>query len=211
MKALDRYYDILETITRAAQKYKRHVELMVVTKSASMDEIEPIMQAGCLLFGENRLQDILKKWLPNTLAHHHHQLHFIGQIQSNKLSTIMEKCDGILSLSKLKHIDLIHTMATPPKRFFAQVNIGYEPQKGGLAPEDLKAFIEYAHGHSIMIEGLAAIPPAHEDPGPYFMHLKALGEKFCLPSLSMGMSDDYLTAIKAGATMVRVGRAIFEK
>jgi pyridoxal phosphate enzyme (YggS family) len=211
MKALDRYYDILETITRTGQKYQRSVELMVATKSAQWDEIEPIIQAGCKLFGENRLQDIPHKWPSQPMADCNHRLHFIGQIQSNKLGAIFEKCDGILSLSKLKHIDYLGSKLPSQKRFFAQINIGYETQKAGITPENLGPFLQHALSHSIKIEGLTAIPPAHADPGPYFTQLKALADKYSLPSLSMGMSEDYITAIKRGSTMVRIGSAIFGK
>jgi pyridoxal phosphate enzyme (YggS family) len=209
MKALDRYYEILEAITRTSQKYERCVELMVVTKSAPWDDIESILQAGCHLFGENRLQDITHKWPPKPMAQPYYGLHYIGQIQSNKLPIIFEKCDGILSLSTLKHIDFLSSQLPRPKRYFAQINVGRESQKAGMAPENLGPFLDYAMSHSIKIEGLTAIPPVHADPEPYFIQLKALADQFSLPSLSMGMSGDYITAIKRGSTMVRIGSAIF--
>ena len=214
MNALDRYYDILESITRMGQKCGRPVELMVVTKSAQWDDIEPIIQAGCSLFGENRLLDILSKWPPQSMDHPPYGLQYIGQIQSNKLPGIFEQCDGILSLSKLKHLDylsskLAHSDESGAKRFFAQINIGHEPQKAGIFPENLGPFLHYAMSQDIHIEGLTAIPPAHRDPEPYFIQLKRLADQFSLSSLSMGMSGDYITAIKRGSTMVRIGSAIF--
>ncbi len=141
------------------------------------------------------------------------ELHLIGPLQSNKAREAVAFFDCIQTLDRPK---LAAALASEVQRqgrspkFFVQVNTGLEPQKAGVAPADAAKFVaQCEHEFGLHIQGLMCIPPADEDPAPHFQILAGLGEKLSLPSLSMGMSDDFEAAILHGATAVRVGSAIF--
>lgn len=192
---------------------KNRTQLLVVTKTQSIETIEPLLAEGHRIFGENRVQEALSKW--PSLKHRYPdiELHLIGPLQTNKLKQAVALFDVIETVDRaelaeklakeLKHTD-------KKLRCYIQINTGEEPQKAGIHPSEASAFITYCQEElSLPIEGLMCIPPVSEDPALHFALLKKLALQHHLPQLSMGMSNDYMTAIQFGATYVRIGSAIF--
>lgn len=188
------------------------ITLIAVSKTKSVDEIAPLIAAGQRDFGENRVQEAQAKWpalvadMPGT------RLHLVGQLQSNKADEAVALFDVIHSVDRSS---LITALAKAQDRAgrkpdcFLQVNIGDEDQKGGCAVGDISALLADAQTVDLNIVGLMAVPPADLEPAPYFALLAKLARDHGLAQLSMGMSGDYETAVKLGATHIRVGTALF--
>ncbi|ADE36453.1 YggS family pyridoxal phosphate-dependent enzyme [Methanohalophilus mahii] len=193
--------------------------LVCVTKTIEPERINEAIRAGATIIGENRVQeyeDKSEKILPC-------ETHLIGHLQTNKVKRAVEYFDVIQSVDSLKVINNIDTRAgdiDKVQRVFLQVNIGNEPQKHGFRLDRIKEVInEIRSLQNIRVEGLMCIPPfvPAEQTRPYFQKMKALfdemkqenGGNIDIQELSMGMSNDYMVAIEEGATMVRVGSAIF--
>ncbi|MBX9976778.1 MAG: YggS family pyridoxal phosphate-dependent enzyme [Alphaproteobacteria bacterium] len=188
------------------------VRLVAVTKGRSAHDIETLISEGCVWFGENRLNEITEKWPPLKEKYPHIKLQFIGHIQSNKAENIVKLCDSIVSLDRpsiIHNIAKAHQKYSKPMEFLIQVNCGREPQKGGVLEENLHSLLDLCMACALPITGLMTIPPADQDPTPYFKQLKALCIRHKLFECSMGMSNDYSLAIDLGATQVRIGRALF--
>jgi pyridoxal phosphate enzyme (YggS family) len=187
--------------------------LVAVSKTYDADAIRPVLAAGHRIFGENRVQEAQAKWPPLRSEYPDVQLHLIGPLQSNKTREAVALFDAIHSLDrpKLAHAlkaEIAHSGKAP--LLFIQVNTGEEPQKAGVAPQETSAFITLCRDElGLPVKGLMCIPPAEENPAPHFALLQKLARDNALPLLSMGMSGDFETAIKFGATHVRVGSAIF--
>jgi hypothetical protein len=192
-------------------------ELIAVSKTFDADAIRPLIAAGQRSFGENRVQEAAAKWpalQAETAARNLGgiRLHLVGKLQSNKAAEAVALFDVIHSVDRPSLITaLAKAMAAAGKRpdCLIQVNIGDEPQKGGCAIADLPALLESARAAGLPVVGLMCVPPADVEPAPYFALLAKLGRDHGLPALSMGMSADYPTAVLLGATMVRVGSALF--
>jgi pyridoxal phosphate enzyme (YggS family) len=189
------------------------IELVAVSKTYDADAIRPVLEAGHRVFGENRVQEAFGKWPGMRSDYPDVQLHLIGPLQSNKTREAVELFDAIHSLDRPK---LAHALKTEIERsgkspvLFIQVNTGEEPQKAGITPQDTAAFIALCRDElALPVKGLMCIPPAEENPAPHFALLQKLARENGLALLSMGMSGDFETAIKFGATHVRVGSAIF--
>ncbi|TAL36387.1 MAG: YggS family pyridoxal phosphate-dependent enzyme [Phenylobacterium sp.] len=207
------YLDVVARITRAAQAAGRDpadVTLVAVSKTQPWDAIEPVLAAGQRVFGENRVQEAMARWdgKADGLT-----LHLIGPLQSNKSREAVAFFDVIESLDREKLArslaDEVQKQGRAP-RLYVQVNTGEEPQKAGILPMDADAFITAARAtYGLTIEGLMCIPPADEPPGPHFALLRKIAARNGLAKLSMGMSGDFETAIRFGATSVRVGSAVF--
>ncbi|MGO9544814.1 MAG: YggS family pyridoxal phosphate-dependent enzyme [Rhodomicrobium sp.] len=212
----ERYLAIKERVWRAAQSHGREpasVKLVAVTKTFSAEEIVPVLQQGHRYFGENRVQEAMHKWPPLRERFPAIELHLIGPLQSNKAREAVALFNCIETVDRPKLAAAlaaeIQRQGKVPK-LLIQVNIGREPQKAGAAPADAEAFLEQCRSQfGLNISGLMCIPPADDDPLPHFEALAALRDRLGLTELSMGMSADFETAIGAGATMVRVGSAIF--
>ena len=220
-----RVQSVLAKIRAAAEKAGRSssaVRLVAATKTVGIPQIAEGVQAGLLLLGENRVQEALTK-IP-AFTHGSVQWHFIGQLQRRKVRSVIGVFDLIHSVDTLElaqEIDRRAGDAGHRQDVLLEVNIGNEPTKAGFRPDDVpQAVSEMAHLSHIRIKGLMAIPPPTSDPGsarPYFRRLAELAKTIDaqqLPSvkmdeLSMGMSNDYEVAIEEGATLVRVGSAIF--
>ena len=189
------------------------VELLAVSKTQPAASVEAALAAGQLGFGENRVQEAQAKFPPLRAAHPDLRLHLIGPLQTNKAEAAVALFDVIHSLDRPRLASAIAQAVERCGRqptLLVQVNIGDEPQKAGVATDLADDFIEACQqrfGHHLA--GLMAIPPAAGDPTPYFTRLAALARRHGLAGLSMGMSGDYPAAIAAGATIVRVGSAIF--
>jgi PLP dependent protein len=187
--------------------------LIAISKTHGEDRIVPVLDAGQRVFGENRVQEAKEKWPALKARFAGIELHLIGPLQSNKTREAVELFDAIHSLDRPK---LAHALKAEIERagralsLFIQVNTGEEPQKAGVAPQDAPAFIALCRDAlKLPVKGLMCIPPEEEAPAPHFALLQKLAREHGLPWLSMGMSHDFESAIKFGATHVRVGTAIF--
>jgi pyridoxal phosphate enzyme (YggS family) len=208
--AATRLATVRAEIARAARLARRDpadVTLVAVSKRRSADEIEALIAAGQRDFGESRVQEAQDKWPAIRARHPDVRLHMIGQLQSNKAAEAAALFDVIHSLDRPSLLD---ALAQTPKPAFVQVNLGAEAQKGGLAPADLPAFLTAVRASPVPLAGLMAIPPQGLEPGPFFALLSELARRHDVGGLSMGMSSDYPTAVMLGATVVRVGTALFE-
>jgi PLP dependent protein len=188
------------------------VQLIAVSKTRSAEEITPLLVAGHSDFGENRVQEAAAKW-PELLAEYPGtSLHLIGQLQSNKAEEAVALFHMIHSVDRLSLITALGKAMAASNRHIPcllQVNIGAEEQKGGCAISDIPMLLDACREHSVPIVGLMCLPPAEVEPAPYFALLAELAARHELPALSMGMSDDFATAIMLGATYIRVGTALF--
>ncbi|HET9185320.1 MAG TPA: YggS family pyridoxal phosphate-dependent enzyme [Solirubrobacterales bacterium] len=207
------YRDVAARIARAAQACGREpssVTLVAVSKLQPRAAIEPVLAAGQRVFGENRVQEAIARWSGKT---EELELHLIGPLQTNKAKEAVDFFDVIETLDREKLARVLaEEMARQGKRprLYVQVNTGEEPQKAGIAPAEADAFIAACRGvYGLEPEGLMCIPPVAEPPGPHFALLARIAARNGLSGLSMGMSDDFETAIRFGATSVRVGSAIF--
>ena len=216
MSIVDKYHCVQEAIDQKLSSLSRNiadVELIAVSKKQSKERIIELLECGHRSFGENQIQEIEKKWPLLKAKFTDVNLSFIGSIQSRKVKKICELCDVIHSVDREKIVKLISELKFQginiPK-LFLQVNIGLESQKSGVHPNDVKEFIEMSlKKYHISFEGLMCLPPEGKDPKEYFDQLKTLSLSNNLEKLSMGMSDDYLSALESGATHVRVGSLIF--
>ena len=200
--------------SKVARRRPEDTCLIAVSKTRSVEEISALIEQGQRIFGENRVQEAAEKWPTLRKSYPDIELHLIGQLQSNKAEEAVELFDVIHSLDRPSLvIALGKAMRKAGKSVpcFLQVNIGAEKQKGGCAIEALPDLIAAAQGEGIEIAGLMCIPPAEVEAAPYFALLAELAAREGLTGLSMGMSDDFATAIMLGATHIRVGTALFGK
>jgi pyridoxal phosphate enzyme (YggS family) len=189
------------------------ITLIAVSKTHGPERIRPVLAAGHRSFGENRVQEAKAKWPDLRTEFPDVELHLIGPLQTNKVAEAVALFDAIQSLDRPKLADaLAAAFAQTPRRprLFVQVNTGEEPQKAGIAPRDTLGFVRACRDEKqLPVVGLMCIPPVEENPAPHFALLKNLARECGLDQLSMGMSDDFETAIRFGATHLRVGTAIF--
>jgi pyridoxal phosphate enzyme (YggS family) len=214
--AATRLANVREQIARAATSARRKAEdvtLVAVTKQRSVAEIEALIDAGVTDFGENRVQEAAEKWPALQAAHPDLKLHMIGRLQSNKAEEAVNLFDAIHSLDRPSLLDALVKAGEKAGRFpdaYIQVNIGAEEQKGGVAIDALPAFLDQVRASPLPLAGLMGMPPLGQQPGPYFALLAELARRHGVSGLSMGMSGDYPTAVMLGATVLRVGSALFD-
>jgi pyridoxal phosphate enzyme (YggS family) len=197
---------------RLAERKAEAVTLIAVSKTHPAEAIRPLIAAGQRAFGENRVQEAEAKWPALRDATPGIALHLVGQLQSNKAEAAVALFDAIHSLDRPSLVAaLARAMDRTGRRpdCFVQVNIGDEPQKGGVAIRALPALLGEARAAALPVAGLMCVPPAEVEPAPYFALLARLARDEGLAGLSMGMSSDYPTAVTLGATHVRVGTALF--
>jgi pyridoxal phosphate enzyme (YggS family) len=198
---------------RASGRAPGSVELVAVSKTFDADAIRPVIEAGQRVFGENRVQEAAAKWPALRQEFPEIELHLIGPLQSNKAKEAVALFDVIETVDREKiAAELARETRRQDRhpRLYVQVNTGREEQKAGIDPHEAVAFLARCRDvHGLAIEGLMAIPPFDENPGPHFALLARLAGQAGVARLSMGMSGDYGTAIAFGATSVRVGSAIF--
>jgi pyridoxal phosphate enzyme (YggS family) len=213
--APQRLADVRERIARAEQLAKRPAgatSLIAISKTHEASQITPLIAAGQRAFGENRVQEAQAKWPALREATPDLELHLVGQLQSNKADDAVALFDAIHSVDRPSLIGaLARAMERHDRRpaCFVQVDIGDEPQKGGVAVAGLAALLAEARTAELPVVGLMCVPPAGLEAAPWFALLAKLAEDHGLPGLSMGMSGDYETAVTLGATHVRVGTALF--
>jgi pyridoxal phosphate enzyme (YggS family) len=189
------------------------VTLVAVSKTFGSEAIEPVIAAGHRVFGENRVQEARAKWPPLMATHAGIELHLIGPLQSNKAKEAVALFDAIHSVDRPSLCEALAKEISRQNRrptLFVEINTGAEPQKAGVLPQDVDAFLAACRDkYGLAISGLMCIPPLEEAPGPHFALTAKIAKRNRLPLLSMGMSADFATAISLGATHVRVGSAIF--
>ena len=214
-KSADRLTAIRARMAAAAKLARRpseDIHLIAVSKTRSVEDIAPLILQGQMLFGENRVQEAAQKWPVLKQQHSGIQLHLIGQLQSNKAEEAVALFDMIHSVDRLSLISALGKAMQKLQRAvpcFIQVNIGAEAQKGGCSVAELPELLKAAQESDIPVAGLMCIPPADVEAAPFFALLAELSARYGLPQLSMGMSDDFETAIMLGATHIRVGTALF--
>jgi pyridoxal phosphate enzyme (YggS family) len=211
--ALRAIRDRMALAARAAGREPGSVALVAVSKTYGEAEILPVIEAGQRVFGENRVQEAKSKWPALRTRFPDLKVHLVGPLQSNKAKEAVALFDAIHSIDRPKIAEAIAEEMRKQNRtleLFVQVNTGEEPQKAGIAPREMAAFLTYCReGLQLPITGLMCIPPVDEEPALHFALLAKLAGESGLGGLSMGMSDDFETAIAFGATHVRVGSAIF--
>ncbi len=209
--------NIITNFNKIKQEIKKNlvqeeIEVIAVSKTFPIDHILPLIEHGHKHFGENKVQEAEKKWSQIKKTSNNLKLHMIGRLQSNKAKKAVEIFDYIHSLDSEK---LARELSKRQKEkgkslgYFIQVNLGSEEQKGGIDVKDIKNFYNYCNQLDLTILGLMAIPPNDNQPEKHFKKVSELNSEFNFQQLSIGMSNDYLHALKYGATFVRIGSAIF--
>ncbi|MFC6620136.1 YggS family pyridoxal phosphate-dependent enzyme [Novosphingobium panipatense] len=212
---MDQLEDIRSRIAKSAAIAGRDpagIELVAVSKTHDADAIVPLLEAGHRVFGENRVQEAAAKWPALREAFPDVKLHLVGQLQSNKAEEAVELFDCIHGLDRPSLVTaLAKAMEKAGRKVpcFIQVNIGDEEQKGGCAIAEVPALLASAREAGIPVIGLMCVPPAGIEAAPFFALLAEIAADNGLDQLSMGMSDDFETAVLLGATHVRVGSALF--
>lgn len=202
--------DIQQRIKRNS---KDHTPVLIaVSKQQPDDRIEAALNAGIRIFGENRVQEAQQRWTMRREQYHDLTLHLIGSLQSNKADDAVQFFDVIHSVDRVSLVDALARAMQRQQRFpdcLIQVNTGEEPQKGGVLPADLPMLLDYCQQQKVPVKGLMVIPPVNDPPALHFALLNTLANRHGLPWRSMGMSDDFETACRMGATHIRVGSALF--
>ncbi|MEI9996165.1 MAG: YggS family pyridoxal phosphate-dependent enzyme [Rhizomicrobium sp.] len=202
----------IDAARKAAIRPAPSTTLIAVSKTHGPEDIAPALVAGQRVFGENRVQEAQGKWPALREAYGDIELHLIGPLQSNKAREAVALFDAIHTLDRPRLVEVLRSELDRSARapfLFIQVNTGEEPQKAGVPPREADGLIALARKLGLPLEGLMCIPPAAEAPAPHFALLHKIAAENGLPLLSMGMSGDFETAIRFGATHVRVGSAIF--
>jgi hypothetical protein len=197
---------------REAGRDPASVTLIAVSKVQPPERVRDVLAQGHRVFGENYVQEAAGKWPAWRAAWPDAQVHMIGPLQTNKAKQALDLFDAIHSLDRPSLAERLARLSQdrgdcPP--LFVQVNTGEEPQKAGVLPADLDAFVATARALDLPLQGLMCIPPDGHDPAPHFAMLARMAARNGLSGLSMGMSADFPAAIAHGATHVRVGSAIF--
>ena len=197
----------------ATDRVSGTTKLIAVSKTQDADAIRAVLAAGHRLFGENRVQEAASKWPELKAEFKDAELHLIGPLQTNKVKQAVALFDTIQTVDRPKLAKAIAAEIDRTGKLvscFIQVNIGEEDQKAGVAPSDADAFISACRQEFVLpVTGLMCIPPAEEEPAPYFALLAKIAARNGFTEISMGLSADYEVAIAFGATLVRVGTAIF--
>jgi pyridoxal phosphate enzyme (YggS family) len=211
MSIIENYKDISSLISSLSKNAK----LIVVTKNQNLDNINLIVKEGHKDFGENRVQEAITKWKNLLSEDTDLNLHLIGKLQSNKAKDAFNIFKYVHTLDNIKLAKIFSDLEKSSARkikYFIQVNIGDESQKNGIHISEVKEFVRYCIFElKLQIIGLMCIPPMSGDTNVYFAQLFKLANENNLKELSMGMSNDYLSALKNGSTFVRVGSGIFSE
>ena len=205
-------FEKIKSIITSAQPVKP-VNIIAVSKTFSIDHIQPLLDYGHNHFGENKVQEAIAKWSEVKKLKQDVKLHMIGKLQSNKAKDAVKLFDYIHSLDNQKLAAALskHQNNLGKKlKYFIQVNIGNEIQKSGIPVEELDPFYNYCINEiNLKIVGLMVIPPNDKNSEKYFKSLNQLNKSLALDDLSMGMSADYINAVKNESTFVRIGSSIF--
>ena len=204
-------FNFIQNKINGISKFTR---IVAVSKKRSYDQIQPLLQANHLDYGENQIQEALNKWPSIIASNKEIRLHLIGRLQSNKARPAFNLFQFIHSLDSDKLAKIFSSLEQETgikKKYFIQVNIGNESQKAGIIVDKLNQFSSYCIKQlNLNVLGLMCIPPVNQDPKKHFIKLNELNVSIGFKELSMGMSNDYIEAIQCGSTCVRIGSAIFD-
>jgi PLP dependent protein len=214
--SIQKYKDIINSIKLKLEEQKivKLPKIIAVSKTFKLEKILPLVEYGHLDFGENKVQETIDKWSEIKLNKPEIKLHLIGKLQTNKVKFALKIFDYIHSVDSEK---LARKISDEEKKqnkkikIFIQVNIGSEDQKSGIDKNKISDLYIYCKELNLDVIGLMCIPPANDDPDNYFKEMNILNQKFNLLELSMGMSSDYLKAVKNSSTYLRIGSSIFGK
>ena len=209
MNVLDNFYNIQKVVNSLSKNTK----IIAVSKNFSIEKINPLIKAGHKDFGENKVQEATLKWSSVLKENTDINLHLLGHLQSNKVSEAVNIFNYIHSLDSEKLANKFmqeQERAKKKLKYFIQINVGEEKQKSGISLKESHDFINFCRNEAkLEILGLMCIPPLNEDPNFYFSKLRELVQSNGLLDLSMGMTHDYVDAIRHGATYIRIGTGIF--
>ena len=192
--------------------FDNNPKIVAVSKTFKIDKIIPLIDYGHIDYGENKVQEAVEKWTPIKKIKPQIKLHMIGKLQTNKVKFAVQIFDYIHSVDSEKLVKKIadeQNKINKKIKVFLQVNIGDENQKSGINKNEISKYVSYCKDIGLDLIGLMCIPPLNIDPETYFKEMKRLNDTQGFKELSMGMSSDFLTAIKYSATYVRVGSSIF--
>ena len=191
---------------------KKPVKVIAVSKTFNIEKILPLIEYGHVDYGENKVQEAIEKWSEIKKTNLNIKLHMVGRLQTNKVKFAVQIFDYIHSVDSEKLAKKIadeQFKINKKIKIFLQVNIGDENQKSGVNKNDLQKLISLCNDLKLEVIGLMCIPPLNLDPNKYFIEMKELSETFGFTELSMGMSLDYMLAVKNSSTYVRIGSSIF--
>jgi pyridoxal phosphate enzyme (YggS family) len=209
MSILNNYYNIKKIVNALSDKTK----IIAVTKKFSIEKVNPLIVEGHRDFGENKVQEATLKWSGVLKQYTNINLHLLGHLQSNKVSEAVNIFNYVHSLDSEKLANKFNVeeyKANKKLKYFIQINIGEEQQKFGISIKETKNFLSFCKNEAkLQIIGLMCIPPINKEPSFYFSQLKELAISNDLFHLSMGMTFDYVDAIRNGSTYIRIGTGIF--
>ena len=191
---------------------KKPVKVIAVSKTFNIEKILPLIEYGHVDYGENKVQEAIEKWREIKKKNLNIKLHMVGRLQTNKVKFAVQIFDYIHSVDSEKLAKKIadeQLKINKKIKIFLQVNIGDENQKSGVNKNDLQKLVSLCNDLKLEVIGLMCIPPLNLDPNKYFIEMKELSETFGFTELSMGMSSDYMLAVKNSSTYVRIGSSIF--
>ena len=205
--------DKLVSIKKEIQSNNSRAEIIAVSKTFPLNKILPLINSGHIHYGENKIQEAMDKWMDIKKDFQNIKLHFVGKLQTNKVKFALPLFDYIHSLDSLKLADKIANEQQKKKfkpKIFIQVNIGKENQKNGIDIESLdKFYTDCRNNFDLNIVGLMCLPPNDNIPEKYFSEMQRLIKNMKPQELSMGMTNDYMVALKYGSTFLRIGSKIF--
>ena len=202
----------IENLIKSKANHDKLVQIIAVSKTFPIENILPLIKHGHIHYGENKVQEALDKWSDIKNKNHNIKLHLIGKLQTNKVKLALGIFDYIHSLDSKKLANKIADQQIKQEKkpkIFIQVNIGNEEQKSGINKENLIDFYNYCKNLNLNIIGTMCIPPNDTNTAIYFSEMSKINQKLNFTELSLGMSSDYLEAIKNNATYIRVGSSIF--
>tara|TARA_B100001175_G_C19503976_1_gene639800 strand:- start:1078 stop:1743 length:666 start_codon:yes stop_codon:yes gene_type:complete len=189
-------------------------KIIAVSKTFKLEHILPLIEYGHEDFGENKVQEALEKWTDIKKIKSNLKIHLMGKLQTNKVKLAIKLFDFIHSLDNeklAKKISQEQKIIKIKPKIFIQINIGNEPQKSGISENKLEEFYKFCLELDLNIVGTMCLPPINDEPEKYFLKMNFLNKKINLKELSMGMSSDYLEAIKHNSSYIRIGTNIFGK
>ena len=212
--SVQKYNDIISAINKKIEEQNIFTspKVIAVSKTFGLEKIFPLIEYGHLDYGENKVQEAIKKWSDTKLKKPNIKLHLIGKLQSNKVKDAVKIFDYIHSLDSTKLAKKIADEQYKQNKIiklFIQVNIGNEEQKSGVKVNQIDDLIMFSKQLNLSVVGLMCIPPANKEPDKYFKEINLLNKKFNLQEISMGMSSDYLKAVENSSTYLRIGSSIF--
>jgi len=204
--------NLLSVNNEIEKKSNKKANIIAVSKTFSVEKIMPLLEYGHDHFGENKVQEALEKWTDLKKNFVNVKLHLVGKLQTNKVKHVLKLFDYIHSVDNVKLATKISNeqkKINKKPKIFIQINIGNEAQKSGIDKNELKNFYNTCIELDLDVIGTMCLPPDDGKSEEYFFEMKKLNESLNLNELSMGMSGDYLSALKYGATFIRIGSKIF--